>query len=141
MQCRWPTVSRTSLSTTLLTTVLQVIGTVHNRTKIQQAFDDFINHSNGAILRAVFIFDPSTNRFLQVVMRPARRRMQWTIVVINDEAELDIAVAKYQDSLGSQKFGQGELLTRACICELTQRRSPCTRLELTSCLGRPLDSE
>jgi hypothetical protein len=86
--------------------------------RIRQAFDDFIGHPNGAILRTVFVFDPSTDRVLQVVMRPGWKRMHWTTVNVNDEAELDIAIAKYQEGPGSQKFEDGCLLTRACIFEL-----------------------
>jgi hypothetical protein len=69
-----------------------------------------MNHPNGANLRTVLVFDPSTDRFIQVVMRPGWKRMQWTTVVVMDESDLDMAC-------GSRNFEDGELLTRACIFE------------------------
>ncbi|KAF8587753.1 amino acid adenylation [Ramaria rubella] len=86
--------------------------------KIRQAFEDFIKHPNGAFLRTVFVFDPLTNRFLQVLMRPTWKRMDWTTIVVADEFELDMAITNYQDGEGSVKFEFGELHTRACVFEL-----------------------
>ncbi|KAF8580409.1 hypothetical protein K439DRAFT_1662792 [Ramaria rubella] len=86
--------------------------------RIQQAFGDFINHPNGAFLRTVFVFDPLSNRFLQAVMRPTWKQMEWLTITVADEVELDIVIAKYQEGRGALKFERAELLTRACIFEL-----------------------
>ncbi|KAF8581317.1 amino acid adenylation [Ramaria rubella] len=85
---------------------------------IQQAFGDFINHSNGAFLRTTFVFDHLSNRFLQAMMRPMWKQMEWSTVIVTDEVELDIAVAEYQEGRGALKFDPAELHTRACIFEL-----------------------
>ncbi|KAF8584766.1 acetyl-CoA synthetase-like protein [Ramaria rubella] len=91
-------------------------GTVSMR--LQQAFEDFLNHPNGSFLRTSFVFDPSTNRYLQVVMRPGCKRMEWATVTVSDEVELDLAVRQYQDGRGSMKFEPGELQTRLCVFEV-----------------------
>ncbi|KAF8584768.1 acetyl-CoA synthetase-like protein [Ramaria rubella] len=91
-------------------------GTVSMR--LQQAFEDFLDHPNGSFLRTSFVFDPSTNRYLQVVMRPGCKRMEWATVTVSDEVELDLAVRQYQDDRGSVKFEPGELQTRLCVFEV-----------------------
>lgn len=89
-----------------------------NSTKIRRAFDDFLNHPNGAMFRTVFVFDHASGGFLQCVMRPSWKQMEWMTVNVTNEAELEAAIDEYQFGRGSQKFGQGELLTRACMFEL-----------------------
>ncbi|KAF8574906.1 amino acid adenylation [Ramaria rubella] len=91
-------------------------GTTSSR--IRQAFEDFINHPNGAFLRTVFVFDTLTNRYLQAVMRPDWRQMEWTTVTVTNEVELQTAISEYQDGRGGMKFERGELHTRACLFEL-----------------------
>ncbi|KAF8584773.1 acetyl-CoA synthetase-like protein [Ramaria rubella] len=86
--------------------------------RLRRAFENFMRHFNGAFLRTTFVFDPSTNRFLQVVMRPAWRRMEWTTVIVADETELDKAIVCYQDGRGAMKFEDGEVRARVCVFEL-----------------------
>ncbi|KAF8575295.1 acetyl-CoA synthetase-like protein [Ramaria rubella] len=86
--------------------------------RLRQAFEDFIRHPNGAFLRTTFIVEPSTNRFLQVVMRPAWKRMEWTTVIVADETELDKTIVCYRDGRGAMKFEHGEVRARACVFEL-----------------------
>lgn len=91
-------------------------GTDSNR--LRDAFDQLIDHPNGAMLRTVFVFEPRSNRFLQVLLRPGAKRMQWNTIALTNEVQLDSAIDKYQHGQGSQTFESGELLTRACIFEL-----------------------
>jgi hypothetical protein len=87
-------------------------------TRLRQAFEDFINHPNGTMLRTVFVFEPLSNRFLQVLIRPGAKLMEWTTVVAVDEAGLEIAIEEYKCGRGSRSFADGDLLTRACVFEL-----------------------
>ncbi|KAF8587754.1 acetyl-CoA synthetase-like protein [Ramaria rubella] len=90
-------------------------------TRLKQAFEDFIDHPNGMMFRTVFVFDPTSNRWLQLLVRPGGRRMEWLNVVVDNEAELDLSVREYQQGRAIQQFVQGELLTRACVFQLDGR--------------------
>ncbi|KAF8572696.1 acetyl-CoA synthetase-like protein, partial [Ramaria rubella] len=86
--------------------------------RLRQAFEDFLDHSNGAMLRTVFVFEPLSNRFLQVLIKPGAKRMEWMTVIVANEAELGIAIEEYRQDRGSRPFLDGDLLTRACVFEL-----------------------
>jgi hypothetical protein len=88
--------------------------------KLRQAFEEFINHPNGSMIRTVFVFESSSNWFLQVLTWPGARRMDWTSISVVDEAELEAAIANYTCSHGSRSFADGELLTRACVFVLNR---------------------
>jgi hypothetical protein len=80
-------------------------------TRLRQTLDDFINHSNGAMLRTVFVFEPLLNRFLQVLLLPGAKRMEWTTVSVVDEVDLKTAIEEYQSGRGSRPFPDGELMS------------------------------
>ncbi|KAF8573006.1 acetyl-CoA synthetase-like protein [Ramaria rubella] len=86
--------------------------------RLRQAFEDFVDHGNGMMLRTMFVFDPTSNRWLQVLVRPGAKRMEWRTVVVADEAELDSSVDEYRQGRSIQHFEVGELLTRACLFEI-----------------------
>jgi Condensation domain len=86
--------------------------------KLRQAFEEFVNHSNGMMLRTLFSFEPMSGRWLQVLVRPGAKQMEWTTVIVANEAELDLRVNEYQHGHAIQPFKNGELLTRVCIFEL-----------------------
>ncbi|KAF8574904.1 amino acid adenylation [Ramaria rubella] len=86
--------------------------------RLRQAFEEFLNHANGAMFRTVFIFDPLSNRFLQVLIKPGAKRMEWKTFIVADETELQVAINEYQRDSDSRPFGSGSLLTRACVFEL-----------------------
>ncbi|KAF8572695.1 CoA-dependent acyltransferase [Ramaria rubella] len=92
------------------------VGTHSGR--LQQAFDDFADHVNGMMFRTVFVFDPTCNRWLQVLMCPGARRIEWTTVVVADETELELRVAKYQRGRAIHPFQIGEVAARACVFQL-----------------------
>ncbi|KAF8580410.1 acetyl-CoA synthetase-like protein [Ramaria rubella] len=85
---------------------------------LREAFKDFIDHPNGMMFRTVFAFDPTSNRWLQVLMRPGARQMEWTTVAVADETELELRVADYEGGRAIQPFEKGELPARACVFEL-----------------------
>lgn len=87
--------------------------------RIKEALDDFINHPNGTIFRTIFILDDATGRYLQVVTRPSWKSIEWNTIAVTTEAALEVAIREYQFGRGCQKFEQGELMTRACIFELS----------------------
>lgn len=88
-------------------------------TKLQKAFDNFIDHPNGMILRTVFVLHSVRNQWLQVLVRPrTSRRMEWSIINVGNETELDLRVSEYQHNQGREPFGDGMLLTRGCIFQL-----------------------
>ena len=89
-----------------------------DNTKLRKAFEEFINHSNGMMLRTLFSFEPVSARWLQVLVRPGAKQVEWTTVVVSDEDELDLRVSEYQQGHAIQPFKNGELLTRVCIFEL-----------------------
>lgn len=89
-----------------------------NNMKLRQAFEHFIDHPNGMILRTLFSLEPVSARWLQVLVWPGAKRMEWTIVVVEDESELDLCVDEYQQGRGIEPFENGELLTLVCIFEL-----------------------
>lgn len=86
--------------------------------KLRQAFDYFIDHPNGMMFRTLFILEPLLNEWLQVLIRPGTKRMEWVNITVTDEQELDICVTEYQRTQGIQRFDDGNLLTRACVFEL-----------------------
>lgn len=86
--------------------------------KLQEAFSHFIDHPNGMMLRTTFLFEPVSNKWLQVLIRPGQKRMEWKIINVGDEAELELCVSEYQHIEGVSAFNPGELLTRACIFQL-----------------------
>ncbi|KAF8581319.1 acetyl-CoA synthetase-like protein, partial [Ramaria rubella] len=92
------------------------LGTRSDR--LREAFEDFIGHPNGMMFRTVFAFDPTSNRWLQVLMRPGARRIEWTTIVVSDENELQLRVADYEGSRAIQSFGKGHVPARACVFEL-----------------------
>ncbi|KAF8582905.1 acetyl-CoA synthetase-like protein [Ramaria rubella] len=79
--------------------------------RLQDAFEEFIDHPNGMMFRTVFAFRPTSNR-------PGAWRMEWTTIVVSDETELELRVAKYESGRAVRPFEQGEVATRACIFEL-----------------------
>ncbi|KAF8582016.1 hypothetical protein K439DRAFT_1662032 [Ramaria rubella] len=85
---------------------------------IQQAFGDFISHSNGACLQTIFVFYHLSNCFLQAVMQPTWKQMEWSTIIVTDEVELDIGISEYQEGRGASKFEPVELHTCTCIFEL-----------------------
>jgi hypothetical protein len=87
-------------------------------TKLWEAFENFINHPNGMMLRTIFHFDATSDRWLQVLVRPGAKRMEWVTVTVADETELYRRVDEYSRDRANQQFKNGELLTRACIFEL-----------------------
>ncbi|KAF8584770.1 acetyl-CoA synthetase-like protein [Ramaria rubella] len=89
--------------------------------RLRQAFRDFVDHANGMMLRTMFVFEPASNRWLQVLIRPGAKRMEWITVVVADEAELDLRVDEYRQGRSIQPFEDGELLTRACLFEIGGR--------------------
>ncbi|KAF8580663.1 CoA-dependent acyltransferase [Ramaria rubella] len=89
--------------------------------RLRQAFEDFVDHANGMMLRTMFVFDPTSNRWLQILVRPGAKRMEWMTVVVADEAELDSRVDEYRQGRSIQHFEVGELLTRACLFEIGGR--------------------
>lgn len=48
------------------------------------------------MLRTLFSFEPVSARWLQVLVRPGAKRMEWRTVVCADEDELDLRVEEYQ---------------------------------------------
>ncbi|KAF8588133.1 hypothetical protein K439DRAFT_706650 [Ramaria rubella] len=86
--------------------------------KLRQTFESFLNHSNGAMLRTVFVFDPRSNRYLQALVKPGVKRMEWTTVAVADEAELSTTIDEYQRGRNSRAFADGNLLTRAYVFEI-----------------------
>lgn len=88
------------------------------RDKLRQVFEDFINHPNGMMFRTVFILEPLSNQWLQVLIRPGTKQMEWIIITVADEQELDMRVAEYQRTQAIKRFDNRKLLTRACIFEL-----------------------
>ncbi|KAF8584772.1 CoA-dependent acyltransferase [Ramaria rubella] len=86
--------------------------------RLRQAFEDFVDHANGMMLRTMFVFEPTSNRWLQVLVRPGTKRMEWMTVVVADAAELDSRVDEYRQGRSIQQFEDGELLTRACVFEV-----------------------
>lgn len=44
--------------------------------------------------------------------------MQWTIISVSNETELDLRVSEYQDTRGREPFNHGMPLSRGCIFEL-----------------------
>ncbi|KAF8572685.1 CoA-dependent acyltransferase [Ramaria rubella] len=89
--------------------------------RLKQAFENFTDHSNGMMFRTVFVFEPTSNRWLQALVRPRVKRMEWNTVAVANEAELDLRVDEYQRGHAIQQFPPGELLTRACVFELNGR--------------------
>jgi Condensation domain len=89
-----------------------------DKMKLKEAFEGFINHSNGMMFRTLFSFEPVSARWLQVLVRPGAKRMEWTTVIVADEAELELRVGEYRRGGAIQPFKDGELLTRICIFEL-----------------------
>ena len=83
--------------------------------RLKLAFHDLINHANGTCLRTIYVSDPSSNNFLQLVMRPGWKEMEWRTVSLNDEYELDDAIAEYHQTLGGRRFGDAEIMTRVCV--------------------------
>lgn len=86
--------------------------------KLRKAFEDFIDHPNGMMLRTIFVYYPPMDQWLQVLVRSGRRQMRWTVISVSDEAELDLQVSEYQRTRGREPFDDGIPLTRACIFEL-----------------------
>ena len=86
--------------------------------KLRQAFGEFVNHSNGMMFRTLFLFEPVSARWLQVLVRPGVKQIEWANVVVADEADLELRVSEYQCGRAIQPFKDGELLTRVCIFEL-----------------------
>ncbi|KAF8572627.1 acetyl-CoA synthetase-like protein, partial [Ramaria rubella] len=70
------------------------------------------------MLRTVFVFDPQSSRYLQALVQPGVKRMEWTTVAVANEAELPSAIDGYQRGRGSRAFVDGNLLTRACVFEI-----------------------
>lgn len=86
--------------------------------KLKQAFDDFIDHPNGMMFRTVFILEPTLNEWLQVLIRPGVKRMEWTNITVGDEQELETYLAEYQQDRAIAPFSDGELLSRVRIFEV-----------------------
>jgi Condensation domain len=70
------------------------------------------------MLRTIFEFDPTSDRWLQVLVRPGAKRMEWATIIVTDESELDRRVNEYSHDRAVRPFRNGELLTRACVFEL-----------------------
>ncbi|KAF8588131.1 acetyl-CoA synthetase-like protein, partial [Ramaria rubella] len=70
------------------------------------------------MLRTVFVFDPRSNRYLQALVKPGVKRMEWTTVAVADEAELSTTIDEYQRGRNSRAFADGNLLTRAYVFEI-----------------------
>ncbi|KAF8581404.1 hypothetical protein K439DRAFT_1662316 [Ramaria rubella] len=79
--------------------------------RLQEAFEEFIDHPNGMMFHTVFTFDPTSNR-------PGARRMEWTTIVVSNETELELHVAEYESGRTVRPFEQGEVATRACVFKL-----------------------
>ena len=90
-------------------------------TRLKQAFNDLINHANGACLRTIYVFDTLSNNFLQLVMRPRWKEMEWRTVSLDDEGGLDDAIAEYHQTYGGRRFEDAEIMTRACLFEVGGR--------------------
>lgn len=88
--------------------------------KLQQTFEDYIDHPNGAILRTIFVLEPASNQWLQVLIRPGGKRMEWINVIVEDEAELEERITEYQHTRAIEHFAEGELLTRACVFQINE---------------------
>lgn len=86
--------------------------------QLQESFDNFVNQGNGMMLRTVFLFHPVSNKWLQVVVKPETKRMEWNVITVANETDLSLRVSEYEHNRGSQQFEDGELLTRACIFQL-----------------------
>lgn len=86
--------------------------------KLKQAFDDFTDHPNGMMFRTVFILEPVLNEWLQVLIIPGAKRMEWTTVTVADEQELETCLAEYQQGRAIARFSDGELLARVRIFEV-----------------------
>lgn len=89
-----------------------------NVDQIRHAFDSFVDHPNGMMLRTLFLFEPILNQWLQVLLAPGRKRLEWTVVTVANEAELDLCSAEYEQNEAMQPFKAGELLTRVRILQL-----------------------
>lgn len=86
--------------------------------KLKAALNDFVNQPNGMMLRTVFLFQPEFNSWLQALVRPGKKGMECQIITVADERELELRISAYEHGRGSQRFNDGEFLTRACIFEL-----------------------
>lgn len=89
-----------------------------NAVKLQKAFDDFINQPNGMMLRTTFLLEPVLNKWLQLLIMPGKKKMEWKTITVTDEVELDLRVSEYEQTRGTARFDEGGLLTRACIFQL-----------------------
>ncbi|KAF8577978.1 hypothetical protein K439DRAFT_1663978 [Ramaria rubella] len=85
------------------------LGTHSDR--LQEVFEESIDHPNGMMFRTVFAFGPTSNR-------PGARHMEWTTIVVSDETELELRVAEYESGRAVRPFEQGEVAACACIFEL-----------------------
>src|SRR6202021_127482 len=88
-------------------------------TRVREAFENFINHPNGMMLRPRFHLYATSGRWLQVLVRPGVKRMEWATVTVANESELDQLVDEYSHDRAVQRFEDGEFLTPSCVFELT----------------------
>ncbi|KAF8573120.1 hypothetical protein K439DRAFT_1625298 [Ramaria rubella] len=79
--------------------------------RLQEAFEEFIDHPNGMMFHTVFAFGPMSNR-------PGAWCMEWNTIVVSDETELELRVAEYESGCAVRPFEQGKVAARACVFEL-----------------------
>lgn len=86
--------------------------------RLRRTFDSLFDHANGDMLRKIFVFEPTENRYLQVTMKPGSVSMDWSTETFNDEESLQQAVAEYEKDHASEPFVEGEIWSRLRLFEL-----------------------